>query len=164
MTLYGDGMKRKQFVFIIIVESLIILSLAAFFLKGYKKHQHTKELFINEIYFLLTDISNNLSTIRNDDSLSFSVYLNLTRLDTICEIYNQETRGTFNYNSPGIFGRIVDDIYNNVYNQKELTMMTSDIEKMIKELSDNSGIAENSDLSYEELNNIFNQFYNRWGN
>ena len=43
-------------------------------------------------------------------------------------------------------------------------MMTSDIEKMIKELSDNSGIAENSDLSYEELNNIFNQFYNRWGN
>lgn len=155
-------MKKLQF--IIIAELIIILCLTAFLFSEYRNRQHSKELFINDVYFLLTDISNNLDNIENVNAFSFTAYMNLTRLDAVCQIHNQETSGTFHYNSPGIFGEIVDSIYNNEYDKDELEMMASDIQRMVQDLSDNSGIAENPDLSYDEINDIIDPFYNRWGN
>lgn len=152
-------MKKRQFMFII---AALILCLATVGVIGYKKQQRTREVFINKAYFLLTDVSNDLDAKGTEDEVPFWVYLDLTRLDTVCKIYREETRGAFHYYDPGIFGRIVDDIYNNAYDQNELTAMASDMREMIQALSDESGIAENPDLSNKELNGIFEPFYERW--
>lgn len=152
-------MKKRQFIFII---AALIICLATVGFIGYKKQQHTREVFINKVYFLLTDVSNNLDPKGTEDEVPFSVYLDLTRLDTVCKIYREETRGAFHYYNPGIFGRIVDDIYSNAHDQNELTAMASDMREMVQALSDESEIAENPDLSNKELNGIFEPFYERW--
>lgn len=152
---------KKSILYSLLV--ILILCLAAFGFIGYRKQQRTREVLINKVYFLLTDVSKKLDIIETEEELSFLVCRDLTRLDTVCNIYEEETRGAFHYYKPGMFGKIADDIYANEYTQNELMMMKSDMQRMVQELSDHSGIAENSDLSYEELNNIFDSFYDCWG-
>ena len=50
-------MKKKQSL-IIIIESVLVVWLAVFMLAELEHRQDRKEVFINKVYFLLTDISN----------------------------------------------------------------------------------------------------------
>lgn len=154
-------MKKKQSL-IIIIESVLVVWLAVFMLAELEHRQDRKEVFVNKVYFLLTDISNDFIILEYGEDITFDVYRNLVTLDTVCQTYAQETKGKFYYPEPTVFGKIASNLHNNVYDENELKMLISDIQIIIQHLSDSTGKAENAELSYEELNTVFQSFYESW--
>ena len=145
---------RKRLFIVVAAEFLIIMLLAFYVFTGYIERQYTKELFINKSYFLLKDVSEGIEAESYDD-----VVLNLVKLDTIFEMFRQETKGNFYYGDPGFWGVFADSIRSKQSNSDDLILLADGIRDVIHNLSDNSGIAENPKLSYKELNDIFDLIF-----
>lgn len=142
---------KKCLLFVIIAEFLVIILLVYNAFSEYRGHQYVKELFINKSYFLLKDVSENIETENYDD-----VIFNLAELDAIFTMFRQEN-GDFYYRDPGFWRVLANNIRSNGFT--DLASINSEIHEIITNLSDSTGIAENSELSYKELNDIFNPIY-----
>ena len=145
---------RKPLLFVIIAEFLIILVLAYNVFAAYQERQNIKELFINQSYFLLEDASANIESENYDDAI-----LNFVELEAIFTMFRRETNGDFYYNDPGFWGVSADMIRGKDYTPRDLASIENEIQEAITSLSDDTGIAENPELSYRELNDIFNPIY-----
>lgn len=145
-------MKSKRLLqFIAIIEALLICLLVC---NALNEQKYARELFINKIYFLFDDAADNLIAGRYDDAA-----FNLAKVDTLCVVCNQDTAGRFQYSKPNFFEDLSYGIRNNNYSQDELLIIASKIQTLVCELSSDTGISENSMLSYKDLNDIFNSFY-----
>lgn len=126
-------------------------------------NQRAKEIFINEAYFLLTDIADEISTLASGESTPPpGLHDDLIVLDVRCIIQNQRTNDRFQYVRPGIFEVIARNLDECDYSRSELLSLAADLQLTVSKLSDESGIAENHALTYNELNDILNAFYAKW--
>lgn len=154
--------KRKKGVILLLCA--MILFLGSHVIVSECRNQSRKEIFINESYFLLKDLH---SEINNHDMGSLKLSSNLSEtlmeLDLRCVLQSQEKWTAFSYPRPGVFELIKSNISNGVYTQDELEELSMDVQVLIDELSDETGIAENSHLNYKELNDILEVFCRKWG-
>lgn len=154
--------KRKTGVILLICVIMLILS--SYVIASECRNQHRKEIFINEAYFLLKDLYSEISD-HDTESLKLSSSLSeiLMELDLRCVLQSQEMWTAFSYPRPGVFELLKSNISKGIYTQEELTELSMDIQVLINELSDETGNAENSDLTYKELNGILEVFHRKWG-
>lgn len=143
---------------------LAIILCLSILLAGYMiNHQRAKEVFINEVYFLLTDIADGISAhASGDGTLLPGLHDDLIALDVRCIVQNQRTNGSFQYIRPGIFEVLARNLEECAYSHDALVSLASDLQFAVSELSDESGIAEDGTLTYRELNNILHILVDKW--
>lgn len=149
---------------VVLLLCVIILFLGSYVIASECKNQNRKEIFINELYFLLKDLHSEISDY-DMESLKLSSRLSetLMELDLRCVLQSQEMWTAFSYPRPGVFELIKSNVEKGFYTQEELTELSMDIQTLINEFSDETGIAENSNLTYKELSGILEIFCRKWG-
>ena len=157
-------LKRTIRTWITFIGLIVIILCLSIWVMGYAtNHQLAKEIFINESYFLLKDIAEEIDMLASgDDTMPSSLQSALVELDVRCIIQTQRTNGNFRYIRPGVFEMIARNLETAAYSSSQLEALAKDLQQVIDEMSDKSGIAENSTLSYKELNNIFQTFEKKW--
>lgn len=153
----------KRAIGIILILCVILLLLSCYVIASEYHKKHEREIFINNIYFLLKDFHTELTNQKTEDlTLTTGINEILVELDVRCILQSQEMWSKFSYPRPGIFQLIKSNIDKGIYTQEELRELSVDIQEAIDAMSNETGNFENAALTYKELNSIFETFFRKW--
>ncbi len=152
---------RKNLVIVLML--VIILVLTCYVVHSEMVYHRKKEVFVNNTYFLLKDFHTELNK-SDAESLKSSSKLNeiLIVLEQKFCSQSEEMRSSLSYPRKGVFEVIYSNIHDGVYTQDELTELAADIQMLIDQLSDETGMAENNELTDKELNDVYRPFIEKW--
>ena len=121
------------------------------------KKDNEKSYFINQVFFIISDISNDLLHISEEQKIE-----TYTDFYTLHILFEQQAIVQYNLKYPPTrfnFEDVAELIINDKFEADELSELKIYIDDVIIQLKAEEGFGENSELTYRQIEDIFSQLF-----
>lgn len=128
-----------------------IFILGIFCFKSYSDFKKTREIFVNHVFFLVRDINTELDK-TNSDIYSIGIDFNKLEAYFSANIYAEYAGSEFGF---------IAETLSETNDEEYMSSLKKQLGNIILKMSDvNDNLAENPDLTYYEVNEIFYELFN----
>ncbi len=152
-------MKKGWILALIVALVVALTALTTVLVLYFSNRAMEREVFVNNSFFLLKDSAEELL----DEKKTQAVIDRLQQLDQLCRSQSRYTDGALNYTPPYVFSVIAAHLENGSYTKAERIALKQDLLALVQAMADKTGLAENKELSYEQLNTLFRELTEKWG-
>ncbi len=155
-------MKKRSAVAIICILSALLLISSSFSLLCAANYRKQRELFINDTYFSIKTITEYTQDLDPSNTKAINrIAHEFAILNKACDTQRKYTNGAFYYENPGYFLQISNALSDGKYSESEFSSLHIRLTELLRALSDESGNAENKELTYAQLKRILSDFFQK---